>query len=59
MLCSDGSRAELAKVPDAMVQAPEAQVMEEDMVRAIEGVQLVLMEDLSDDYANPDHWLKY
>ena len=32
---------------------------EEDMVRAIEGVQSVLMEDWSDDYANSDHWLKY
>ena len=29
------------------------------MVRATEGVQLVLMEDSSDDYANSDHWLKY
>ena len=29
------------------------------MVRAIEGVQSVLMEDWSDDYANSDHWLKY
>ena len=32
---------------------------EKDMVRAIEGIQSVLMEDWSDDYANPDHWLKY
>ena len=32
---------------------------EEDTVRAIEGVQLVLMEDRSNDYANSDHWLKY
>ena len=29
------------------------------MVRAIEGVQSVLMEDWSDDYAELDHWLKY
>ena len=29
------------------------------MVRAIEGLQLVLMEDRSEDYANSDHWLKY
>ena len=32
---------------------------EEDMVRAIEGVQSVLMEDWSDDSANSDNWLKY
>ena len=54
-----GSRAEPAKVRDAKVQALEAQVMEEAMVRGIEGVQLVLMEDWSDDYANSDHQLKY
>ena len=54
-----GSRAELAPVPDAKVQALEAEMKEEDMVRAIEGVQSVLMEDLSNDYANSDHWLKY
>ena len=29
------------------------------MVWVIEGVQSVLMEDWSDDYANSDHWLKY
>ena len=29
------------------------------MVRAIEGVQSVLMQDWSDDCANSDHWLKY
>ena len=29
------------------------------MVRAIEGVQSVLREDWSEDYANSDHWLKY
>ena len=29
------------------------------MVQAIEGLQSVLMEDWSDDYANSDHWLKY
>ena len=54
-----GSRAELAQVRDAKVQAVEAQMKEEDMVRAIEGVQSVLMEGWSDDYANLDHWLKY
>ena len=54
-----GSRAELAQVRDAKVQAVEAQIKEEDMVRAIEGVKSVLMEDWSDDYANSDHWLKY
>ena len=54
-----GSRAELAQVRDAKVQALEAQMKEEDMVRAIEGVQSVLMEDWSDDDANSDHWLKY
>ena len=53
-----GSRVELAQVRDAKVQAVEAQMKEEDMVRAIEGVQSVLMEDWSDDYANSDHWLK-
>ena len=53
------SRAELAQVPDAKVQAVKAQVKEEDMVRAIEGVQPVLMEDWSGDYANSDDWLKY
>ena len=53
-----GSRAELAQVRDAKVQAVEAQMEEEDMVRAIEGVQSVLMEDWSDYYANSDHWLK-
>ena len=54
-----GSRAELAQVRDAKVQAVEAQMKEEDIVRAIEGVQLILMEDWSDSYANSDHWLKY
>ena len=54
-----GSRAELAQVPDAKVQAVEAQRREEDMVRAIEGVQSVLMEDWSDDYATSDRWLKH
>ena len=54
-----GSRAELAQVRDARVQALEAQMKEEDMVRAIEGVQSILMEDWSDDYANSYHWLKY
>ena len=54
-----GSRAELAQVRDAKVQAVEAQMKEEDMVRAIEGVRSILMEDWSDDYANSDHWLKY
>ena len=33
-----GSRAELARVPDAKVQAVEAQMKEEDMIRLIEGV---------------------
>ena len=54
-----GSCAELAQVRDAKVQAVDAQMKEEDMLRAIEGVQSVLMEDWSDDYANSDHWLKY
>ena len=40
-----GSRSELAQVGDAKVQAVEAQMKEEDKVRAIEGVQSVLMED--------------
>ena len=53
------SRAELAQVRDAKVEAVEVQMKEEDMVRAIEGVQSVLMEDWSDDYANSDNWLKY
>ena len=53
-----GSRAELDQVRDAKVQAVEAQMKEEDMVRAIEGVQSVLTQDWSDDYANSDHWLK-
>ena len=54
-----GSRAGLAPVRDAKVQAVEAQRKEEDMVRAIGGVQSVLMEDWSDDDGNSDHWLKY
>ena len=54
-----GSRAELAQVRDANVQALEAQVMEEAMVRAIEGVQSCLTEDWSEDYTNSDHWLEY
>ena len=54
-----GSSAELAKIRDAKVQAVEAQMKEEDMARAIEGVQSVLMEDWSDNYATSDHWLKY
>ena len=54
-----GSRAELTQVRNAKVQAVEAQTKEKDMVRAIEGVQSVLMQDWSDDYANSDHWLKY
>ena len=37
----------------------EVQTEEKDMVRAIEGVQSLLMEDWSDDCANLDHWLKY
>ena len=52
-----GSRAELAQVRDAKVQAVEAQLSKEDMVQPIEGVQSVLMEDWSDDYANSDHSL--
>ena len=54
-----GSCAELAEVGDAKVQAVEAQMKEEDMVRAIEEVQSVWMEDWSDDYASWDSWLKY
>ena len=54
-----GYRVELAQLRDAQVQAVEAQMKEEDMVPAIEGVQSVLMEDWSDDYANSDHWRKY
>ena len=54
-----GSRPELAQVRDAKVQASEAQVKEEAMVPAIEGVQSVLMGDWSEDYGNSDHWLKY
>ena len=54
-----GSSAKLAQVGEAKVQAMEAQMMEEDMVRAIEGVQSVFMEYLSDVYANSDHWLTY
>ena len=45
-----GSRAELAQVGDAKVQAVEAQMTVQDLVRAIEGVQSVLMEDWTDDY---------
>ena len=54
-----GSRAELGDVRHAKVQAVEAQMREEDMIRAIEGVQSVLMEDWSKDYANSDHWLTF
>ena len=50
-----GSRAELAQGRDAKVQAVEAQMKEEGMVRAIEEVQSVSMEDWSDDLANSDH----
>ena len=42
MLCSDGIPRVLAPVRDAKVQVEEEQVMEEDMVRAIEGVQIGL-----------------
>ena len=49
-----GSRAELAQVRDAKVQAVEAQMMEEDMVQAMEGVQSALIEDWSNDYAKSD-----
>ena len=54
-----GSSAELAQVWDAKVQAVVAQMMEQAMVRATEGVQSVSMEDWSDDYANSHYWLKY
>ena len=54
-----GSSSELAQVGEAKVQAGEAQMMEEDMVRAIEGVQSVFLEYLSDDYANSGHLLAY
>ena len=54
-----GSSAELAQVRDEKVQAVEAQMMEEAMVRPIERVQSVLLEYWSDDDANSDHWLKY
>ena len=54
-----GSRAELAQARDARVQVVEAQIKQEDMVRAIEGVQSVLMEDWSNDYANSDHSPKH
>ena len=54
-----GSRAELADVRDAKVQSVEAQVVSEHVVQAIEGLQSVLMEDYSDNYAKSDDWLKY
>ena len=54
-----GSSADLAQVRDAKVQAVEAQMMEEAMVRAIKVVPSVSMENWYDDYANSDHWLKY
>ena len=53
------SSAELAEILDAKVQALAAQIMEKDLVRAIQGGQWVLMHDWSDDYANSDHGLKY
>ena len=54
-----GHRPELTQVRDAKVQALAVQMKEEDMVRAIEAAQWVLMEDWSGDYANSDHWLQY
>ena len=54
-----GSSAEVAQVRDAKVQAVEARIKEEDIVRAIEGVQLILMEDWFDDSAQPDYLLRY
>ena len=50
-----GSRAELAQDRDAKAQAVEAQMKEEDVVRAIEGVKSVSIEDWSDDCANWGH----
>ena len=54
-----GSCAKLAHVRDAKVQAVEAQMMEEAMVQAIEGLHTVLMEDWANDYPHLHHWLKY
>ena len=54
-----GSRAEMAQVRDTKVQAVGAQIKQQDMVRAVAGVQLGLIEDRSDDYANFGHWRKY
>ena len=51
-----GAHPEFAHVRDAKVQAVEAEMKEEDMLRHIEGVPSVLMEDWSNDYANSDHW---
>ena len=54
-----GGTPTVAQVRHAKVQAVEAQMKEAGMVQAIEGVQSVLMQDWSNDYANSDHWLKY
>ena len=53
-----GSSAELAQVRKAKVLAVKAQIMEEDMVGAIEGVQSFWMEGCFDDYRdrNSDNW---
>ena len=50
-----GSRAEQAQVREAKVQAVEAQITEEEMIRAIKGVQSVLREHWSEHYAKSDH----
>ena len=44
---------------DWILRGAGPSLKKEDMVRATEGVQSVLREDWSDDYANSDHWLKY
>ena len=44
-----GSCAELAQVPDAKVQAVESPTKGEDMVGAMEGVQLFWIDDRCDD----------
>ena len=53
------SCAELAELRVANVQAVEVQMKKGHIFRATKGLESVLVEDWSDDYANSDAWLKY
>ena len=53
------SKAELSQRRDARVRVLIEETLEECLVAPIKYVELVLMEDWSEDYAASEHWKKY